>query len=553
MKLLFTLTLLCAITSITHAQQRLWVAIYPDSAVQAFTNDMVVDTGGNSYVTGYFMVNNDYSLKRFFIVKNNTDGVQQWVREYPQPDSFSVGNALAVDNLGNVYVTGERYDTSCNICTITVPHSYSFVIKYNDAGNIVWHNRYDGVPQTNQTPAAIALATTGAVFITGEERKYNSATFTQDQFLFTQKITGTGKTSWVKILAEATGKAITVDKSNRPIVTGARIPGNIYQLSNILTIKYKPSGDVLWMQDFKEYQKNGTGYFIKTDGRGNVYVHGQTDTLTFYNIPRVITIKYNANGAQLWWQKEQPRTNTMPHIYGGFAVDFAGNSYTAYSESSNYPNDNWLVVKRTAGGALRWSRQYDDSIHASDKPSGGIVVDNAGNVTVAGYSTFARNTPFTTIQYDANGTEKWTAFYKRGNNSNNYPSGIGIDADGDIYVGGGAPGGVAVVKYNSSLNALPVANKMMIAPVVSVDAKVQMQVYPNPATTAITVTTNNLPAARYQCSVYSIDGKLVKKSMVNISAKSQTFTQSLAGLNVGNYVLELSNNQQKFECRFMKQ
>ncbi|MDW8114769.1 MAG: SBBP repeat-containing protein, partial [candidate division WOR-3 bacterium] len=64
-----------------------------------------------------------------------------------------------VDNFGQVYVTGESYDTRTDndYCTI----------RYDQEGNEVWIKRYNGPGNYIDGPNAIAVDNYGNVYVTG--------------------------------------------------------------------------------------------------------------------------------------------------------------------------------------------------------------------------------------------------------------------------------------------------------------------------------------------------------------------------------------------------
>jgi Beta-propeller repeat len=109
--------------------QEAWAARYNgigngDDAPIAIT----VDGSGNVYVTGSSLSTTllDYD---YATIKYNSAGQQQWVGHYGGAGNDSA-TAIAVDQSGNVYVTGGRYDPDTD---------YDFAtIKYDSAGNEIW-------------------------------------------------------------------------------------------------------------------------------------------------------------------------------------------------------------------------------------------------------------------------------------------------------------------------------------------------------------------------------------------------------------------------------
>jgi streptogramin lyase len=70
---------------------------------------IAVDSANAAYVTGYSPGTN--SANDIVTIKYDQNGNQIWLQRYSSPgNGNAAGNAIAVDNNGNVYVTG--YDTT---------------------------------------------------------------------------------------------------------------------------------------------------------------------------------------------------------------------------------------------------------------------------------------------------------------------------------------------------------------------------------------------------------------------------------------------------------
>jgi hypothetical protein len=83
---------------------------------------IAVDLANNCYVTGYSPGNN--SSNDIVTIKYDQSGKQIWMQRYGDPvNGNAVGNAIAVDNNGNVYVTG--YETTAAGGTEMVVIKYS--------------------------------------------------------------------------------------------------------------------------------------------------------------------------------------------------------------------------------------------------------------------------------------------------------------------------------------------------------------------------------------------------------------------------------------------
>ena len=187
----------------------------------------------------------------------NSAGQQQWVARYDGPaNSFDTATTIAVDNSGAVYVTGisDALDTGSDYATI----------KYNATGQREWVARYAGPANTSDHAYAMAVDTSGNVYVTGESSpgyatvKYNSA----------------GQQQWVvSYNHDGYATAIAVDNSENVYVTGAtRGFGQGY---DYVTVKYNSVGQEQWVARY-DGPGNSTdeAVAIAVDTLGNVYVTG---------------------------------------------------------------------------------------------------------------------------------------------------------------------------------------------------------------------------------------------------------------------------------------
>jgi hypothetical protein len=102
----------------------------------------------------------------------------------------------------------------------------------------------------------------------------------------------------------------------------------------------------------------------------------------------------------------------------------------------------------TAQVDTAWVRRYDGPMHGEDLATC-LAVDSAGNVYVAGPSaedTGNARLDFVTIKYRPNGDTAWVR--RKVFSSNGIPSGLGVDAGGNVYVSGTGDGQLALVKYD---------------------------------------------------------------------------------------------------------
>ena len=200
-----------------------------------------------------------------FILMTGPGFAQEWVARYNGPaNDRDQANALAVDNSGNVYVTGEsRGDgTYYDFCTIS----------YDSDGNERWVQRYNGPENYDDIPYAIAVDDSGNVYVTGQSSRDRSSSN-----YCTISYDSDGNERWVqrydRILTWNGAAAIAVDDSGNVYVTGINNYGTY--IVDYCTISYDSDGNQRWIQ---RYDAPGNGWdfaaAIAVDNSGNVYVTG---------------------------------------------------------------------------------------------------------------------------------------------------------------------------------------------------------------------------------------------------------------------------------------
>jgi len=133
---------------------------------------LALDNATNVLVTGQAPSNftsDNSPLFSYATFKLNTNGSVLWGDEYPQVShSASIATSIAVDDGNNVYVTGNSQ--------ITKTGSDIATIKYDSNGNQLWLQRYDGPGHGNDAGNAIAVDNGGNVYVAGYETETNGNT-----------------------------------------------------------------------------------------------------------------------------------------------------------------------------------------------------------------------------------------------------------------------------------------------------------------------------------------------------------------------------------------
>ena len=80
-------------------------------------------------------------------------------------------------------------------------------------------------------------------------------------------------------------------------------------------------------------------------------------------------------------------------------------------------SDDYATIKYDANGNQLWEAHYNGPGNATDRATA-LAVDAAGNVYVTGYSIGSSTSEdYATVKYDANGNQLWEARYNGPGNS----------------------------------------------------------------------------------------------------------------------------------------
>jgi uncharacterized delta-60 repeat protein len=349
------------------AGDSLWTATYngPVNAIDS-ARCIAVDGNTNVYVSGSSTGNGtgyDYAT-----IKYSTAGVQQWVARYNglgNSDDHAYG--LAVDQNGNVYVTGNSQGSGTNYDYATV--------KYNSAGVQQWATRYNGPNNASDWAWSLAVDLNGNVYVTGQSlvsgANYDYATV---------KYNSDGVQQWVSRYNGPgnyfdAAYSLAVDQNGNVYVTGESvISGFNYDYT---TIKYNSAGVQQWVSRY-DYGSVDQAYSLAIDQNANVYVAGKSQN-------DYATIKYNTAGQQQWAVRYNGPANGTDQA-NSLVLDSDGNVFvTGYSAGSG-TGDDYATIKYNPSGQEQLVLRYDGLVHGTDRAAS-LALDGYGNVYVTGGST----------------------------------------------------------------------------------------------------------------------------------------------------------------------
>ncbi len=339
-------------------------------------NGIYTDVNGNSYITGGFQNTisfggiSETSTNTFghaiFVAKIDANGTPQWVQSYAAP-GFSVtsaayGNAITLDNSGNIYVGGNyKGDVDFgNAITINNPISQyvsPFVAKFDGLGNVLWAygttggNYSDNVVNDIEVGTDVYIGGTfkGNIYF-GTDTLYN----TSNRDVFIAKFSATGNYDWAYTPTVTggsgnvnQGQGIGVDNQNNVYFCGYFSSDITFGTTTTLSCggfddctfiaKIDPTGTTQWATQIGDANSadiyaidmytstDGTSYLTGSMSAGTVNVASDVLTAVNGDVGDLFIIEVDASGAPQWGVKA---TNTAG--YGDGANGIVGTSNGIY-------------------------------------------------------------------------------------------------------------------------------------------------------------------------------------------------------------------------------
>ncbi|MGB7063137.1 MAG: SBBP repeat-containing protein [Candidatus Zixiibacteriota bacterium] len=288
---------------------------------------IAVDTAGNIYVTGTSS-SGFGPYRRYTTMKYSANGDAAWVSSYNRPGDYDdSAYDVAVDDLGNVYVTGTSWGSGTFYDLVTIKHYAS--------GDTAWVRRFNGTADFNDVARAIAVDRSGFVYVAGT----CIDTVTNLNYI-TIKYGGDGQTVWER---KYHGEAydVAVDNHENIYVTGVSYGGSTNL--DYATIKYEPLGDTVWV---RRYSTPGNYWdeacAMAVDSSHNVYVTGRSFALgTYYDYA---TMKYYANGSTAWVNRYDGLGAASDQA-ASIALDGHGNVYVTGCSEGGDGNLDYVTIK----------------------------------------------------------------------------------------------------------------------------------------------------------------------------------------------------------------
>ena len=333
------------------------------------------------------------------VVRSTPGGPHDWeMKTTGDNGALAVWYHTDVDAAGNIYMNSRIYGNNDIGGTTVAGINGNMVAKFDNQGIAVWTGIIEtrgGVSESVTCDKDGNMIALGSFYDTVSAAGITQVNTTFSLGEYIAKGSVEGDLLWLKHIEGknifTVGSVITDDLANIYVLTTFQdsiiINGTLYEGIGPWTMalmKLSPEGVFQWVK-LLDGDGQDMGRDLATDGR-NIYICGRFTgnptygTTTLYNLGQldVFVAKVDPNGNVLW----------------------------AWS-----------------GGGPEWETAQ------------AIVADKDGNVFISGYYAYSDDFGLYALKLKPDGTEDWTASMEAGGGYANYK--MGLDAAGNIYVGGG--------------------------------------------------------------------------------------------------------------------
>ena len=359
--------------------------------------------------------------------------------------------AIAVDAAGNLFVTGPTYGS---FETFTNPGGADIIVsKFGSHGIHLWTLQFGS--DSYDIPEDIAIDSLGNIFVTGyTQGSLNNQTLVGSTDIFLVKLDNDGNTLWTRQWGTSNndmGNALVLDHDNNIYVTGSigdTFDGQAYiGLDDAFVTKLDSSGNILWTRIWGS-TKTDVPEGISMDGSGNLYVSGTTwgalDGQTQVGERDAFLTKWNTQGTKLW---SRQWGSTLDDASYATAVSGSGESFVIGStqgvlDGQHYGGD-WdiFLTKYSSDGNKQWTRQWGTS--GLDFGANLILYNNniylmgSTNAVFPGENSSGERDIFVS-NFNLNGEHQWTK--QLGTTGSDNPGDFSHDGNGNLFIMGSTNG-----------------------------------------------------------------------------------------------------------------
>jgi hypothetical protein len=315
-----------------------------------YSHSVAVDGLGNAYISGYTggsLGGPGAGNGDAFLVKYDSSGSLLWTR---QIGTFSTdySRCVAVDGLGNAYISGYTWGS---LGGPNASGGDAFLAKYDSSGSLLW-TRQMGTADYDDYSYSVAVDGLGNAYISGYTGGSLGGPNAGGSDAFLAKYDSSGSLLWTRQIGTTAYdpcESVAVDGLGNAYISGytlGSLGGPNAGGADAFLAKYDSSGSLLWARQIgtPEYDYS---YSVAVDASGNAYISGYTHGSLGGPNPDppwkdAFLVKYDSSGSLLWTRQIGTPADDMSY---SVAVDGLGNAYiSGYTLSS-------IASTPSAGGA----------------------------------------------------------------------------------------------------------------------------------------------------------------------------------------------------------
>jgi FlgD Ig-like domain/Beta-propeller repeat len=482
-----------------------WTASYngPGSYWES-VNDATV-RAGFLYVAGFTSLSN--FTRGYITVKYSPDGTEAWSRIYEgfvgHASEADVASAVAVDESGNVYVTG--YSVEADDDSLDVRYADAATLKYSPEGELLWEQRYRG-SGANVQPSAIVVDPEGSVYVTG-------GTWINGGFdVFLLKYDLEGNLLWSRTRGQPNllwdnAFAMALDGTGDVVLGG--YTQTFFNDVNVYILKYGSDGSFHWEWSLFGVADVEQVNDLTVDSEGNTYALAEyAPPATFTSL---LTVKLSPSGVLLW--SDVYTGQSTGDYAGGIELSPDGSVFSAGAAWENGSQNGMTLIKYTPDGQRLWARSQRGGYYSAE--CNDLAVDADGAAYMTGFAFNENNREdFLTAKYDGSGNLVWTASWDAPEGRSEIAYQVRVGTDRRVYVVGDAWRDfdnyydiTSVVYRQGETSGIGTPGPS----VPNGSERVRLAANPNP-TSGETVFEVSLPQPDdLRLSIYDVSGRLVRK------------------------------------------
>lgn len=319
---------------------------------------------GSLAVVGFGRMTGD--LTGYITARLDAAGNVLWVRELTSASGYAAADAIEIGNNSSIVVSGVGDGGSGMRDGI-------LTAKYDVDGNLLWQRTY--APQDTNISLAMGLVVdaAGNVTVCGDP---DSTAFVPSSTLIAS-YDSVGSNRWASVVQENVGSyasALTLSASDQPVLM--RILSDTQ--ASVRLSAFNSNGTRAWTTTATPPAGvSEFGFALATLSDGHFAVTGGSSDATGTDL---LILNFGADGALLW---RRSLAGPIPGSDYGWsaAAGRDGAVLVAATSSADSASEDARLLEYSAGGALNFSRSYDDGAREGGYD---VVRDAEGSIILAG-------------------------------------------------------------------------------------------------------------------------------------------------------------------------